>query len=431
MKALISAYSCEPGKGSERGVGWNVAREVAKYHEVWVLTRPDESREAIEAALARNPEPNLHFVYFTLPILGGSWRWKFGAMQLHYYLWQIQAYFVARRLHHQIGFDLVHHVTFVQYSRPSFLSLIPVPFIWGPVGGGEFAPKAFWKDFSLSNKVHEIVRSFSRWVFEADPFVCLTARRSTVAMATTEDTAARIRKIGAKNVQVLPAIALPSEEIACLAQRRMLGTSLKFISVGRLLHWKGFHLGLRAFAQANLPDAEYWIVGDGPERKRLQHLAEKLNIKHQVKFCNELPREEILHKLSECTALVHPSLHESGGWVCLEAMAAGCPVLCLDLGGPAIQVTEQTGFKVPAYSPEQVVRDLSKAMVQLEDSELRVRMGEAGHKRVSELFSSEVKGRSLAQLYKDVLYLTTDAQIDSSQFQCFPFTTIPEQQSSK
>jgi hypothetical protein len=38
MKILISAYSCEPGMGSEPGVGWNIAREVAKYHEVWVLT---------------------------------------------------------------------------------------------------------------------------------------------------------------------------------------------------------------------------------------------------------------------------------------------------------------------------------------------------------------------------------------------------------
>ena len=49
MKVLISAYSCEPGRGSERGVGWNVAREVARRHEVWVLTRPDESKEAFES----------------------------------------------------------------------------------------------------------------------------------------------------------------------------------------------------------------------------------------------------------------------------------------------------------------------------------------------------------------------------------------------
>ncbi|WP_318780277.1 hypothetical protein [Atlanticothrix silvestris] len=38
MRILISAYACEPGQGSEPGVGWNVVREVSKYHHVWVLT---------------------------------------------------------------------------------------------------------------------------------------------------------------------------------------------------------------------------------------------------------------------------------------------------------------------------------------------------------------------------------------------------------
>jgi glycosyltransferase involved in cell wall biosynthesis len=404
MKILMSAYSCEPGKGSEPGVGWNFVRAVAKYHEVWVLTRPDEGREVIEAELARNPIPNLHFIYFTLPIWGGGWKWKFGAMQLHYYLWQIQAYFVARRLHRQIGFDLAHHVTFVKYSRPSFLCLLPIPFIWGPVGGGEFAPRAFWQDFSLSNKIHETVRMLACWVFESDPFARLTAQRSVLAKATTEDTAARVRKMGARNVQVYSESGLPREEIARLAQCSMSSDSqVRFASVGRLLHWKGFHLGLRAFAQAKLPDAEYWVFGDGPEKKRLQCLADKLGIAQQVKFWNKLPREETLRKLGECTALVHPSLHDSGGWVCLEAMAAGRPVLCLDLGGPAVQVTEQTGFKVPAHTPEQAVRDLSNGMVSLaKDSDLRVRMGEAGRKRVSEMFDWEVKASHLAQLYEEI-----------------------------
>lgn len=404
MKILMSAYSCEPGKGSEPGVGWNFVRAVAKYHEVWVLTRPDEGREVIEAELARNPIPNLHFIYFTLPIWGGGWKWKFGAMQLHYYLWQIQAYFVARRLHRQIGFDLAHHVTFVKYSRPSFLCLLPIPFIWGPVGGGEFAPKAFWQDFSLSNKIHETVRMLACWVFESDPFARLTAQRSVLAKATTEDTAARVRKMGARNVQVYSESGLPREEIARLAQCSMSSDSpVRFASVGRLLHWKGFHLGLRAFAQAKLPDAEYWVFGDGPEKKRLQCLADKLGIAQQVKFWNKLPREETLRKLGECTALVHPSLHDSGGWVCLEAMAAGRPVLCLDLGGPAVQVTEQTGFKVPAHTPEQAVRDLSEGMVSLaKDSDLRVRMGEAGRRRVCEMFDWEVKASHLAHLYEEI-----------------------------
>lgn len=407
MKILMSAYSCEPGKGSEPGVGWNVVREVANYHEVWVLTRPDESGEAIEAELTRNPVPNLHFVYFNLPILGSLWRFgSNGAMQIHYYLWQIQAYFVARKLHREINFDIIHHVTFVKYSSPSFLSFLPIPFLWGPVGGGESAPKSFWPDFSLRAKAYETARNLWRSIGESDPFARLTAQKSLIARVTTEDTAERVRQMGAKNVQICSEAGLSKEEIARLAQYPMpSSTSVRFISMGRLLHWKGFHLGLRAFARADLPDdAEYWLLGEGLERDRLQDLAFNLGISHQVKFWSRLPRQEALQKLAESIALVHPSLHDSGGWVCLEAMAANRPVICLDLGGPAVQVTEETGFKIPARTPEETVQGLAEAMTHLaKDSDLSVRMGQAGQKLVSETYSWETKGQCLAQFYEEIL----------------------------
>ncbi len=405
MKILISAYSCEPGKGSERGVGWSVIHEVAQHHEVWVLTRPDESKEAIEAELNLYPIPNLHFVYFTLPFWQDSLRWgQSGAMQLHYYFWQIQAYFVGKKLHQEVGFDVTHHVTFVRYSCPSFLSLLPVPFVWGPVGGGESAPGSFWADFSWKNKLYEVARLALRSIGEFDPFTRITAQRSAIAYATTEDTAQRLRKLHAPTVQISSAISLFSAEIDQLAHCPPVNQSpFRFISIARLLHWKGLHLGLRAFAQAKLSDAEYWILGDGPELVRLQALAVHLGIANQVKFWGLLPRSEVLAQLGQCSVLVHPSLHDSGAGVCLEAMAAGRPVICLDLGGPAAQITPETGFKVPAHHPEQAVSDLSTAMVRLAtDPHLCSQMGLSGQQRVRESYSWEVKGKQLAQIYEEI-----------------------------
>lgn len=405
LKVLLSAYACRPGEGSEPGIGWDVAVEMVKYHHVWVLTRED-NRSSIEAELSKNPMPKLHFIYCDLPPWVRWWKRGQQGVQIHYYLWQIRAYFAGRKLHDTTGFDLVHHVTYVKYWGPSFLSLLPVPFIWGPVGGGESAPKTFWQDFGLRGKTYETLRDLVRWLAEQDPFVRLTARRSVLVRATTEDTAQRLRKMGVNNVQIFSQVGLSQQEIAQLAQHALSkNIPLRFISIGRLLHWKGFHLGLRAFARANLPDdAEYWVLGDGPERERLQALAEELGIERQVKFWSRLPRQETLQKLGECLALIHPSLHESGGLVCLEAMAAGCPVICLNLGGPAIQVTEETGFKIPAHTPEQVVCDLAEAMSCLvKNSDLRIRMGQAGQKRVSENYSWEIKGQGLAKLYEEIL----------------------------
>jgi glycosyltransferase involved in cell wall biosynthesis len=405
MKVLLSAYACEPGRGTEPGVGWNTAWEMSKYHEVWVLTRPDDGRAAIEAELARNPNPNLHFVYFTLPIFGSIWRQGSSIIfVIHYYFWQIQAFLVARQLHAEIGFDLAHHVTFVRHSSPSFLVLLPIPFIWGPVGGGESAPDPFWQDFSWRNKVYELLRSGIRWLGERDPFARMTARRSTIVRATTEDTAIRLRQMGAKKVEVFPEASLTKEEIVRLIHCDRDSPAVRFISMGRLLHWKGFHLGLRAFAQAAIPEAEYWILGDGPERQRLEDLAVELGIADRVKFWNRLPRDEALQHLGSATALVHPSLHDSGGWVCLEAMMAARPVICLNLGGPAVQVTDETGFRVDAHDPDRAVQGLAAAMTRLaHDPELRLSMGRAGQLRVKECYNWEVRGDRIGKLYEDVV----------------------------
>jgi len=388
--------------GSEPGVGWNISKELAKHHEIWVLTRSD-NRPMIEAELEKNPIAGFNFIYCDLP--GVSW-WKKGlqGVHLHYYLWQISAYFNARRLHDQVGLDIVHHVTYVRYSSPSFLAFLPIPFVWGPVGGGEVAPKAFWEDFSFRGKFYEILRKLAHQLGEFDPFTRLTAQRSFVVRATTEDTAKRLCSIGATNVQIISESGLSQHEIACLLECAPSNTTpVRFISMARLLHWKGLHLSLQAFSQADLPEnTEYWILGEGPERERLQVLAEKLGITDRLKFWGRLPRNETLEKLRQSHVLVHPSLHDSGGWVCLEAMAAGRPVICLDLGGPAIQVTEKTGFKVSAQEPKQAIAGIAEAMALLaHDSALRLQMGQEGQHHVKESYSWEAKAILLSQVYQE------------------------------
>lgn len=404
LKILLSAYACRPGNGSEPGVGWHVAQQIAKYHDVWVLTQL-RHRATIEQHCRLFPIRGLRFVYYELPPWIRWWRRGTRGVQFHYYLWQIGAYSLAHDLHRQKGFDLVQHVTIAKYWMPSLLALLPVPFVWGPVGGGESAPKAFWETFSIRGKGYEVLRDFARWIGEHDPFVQMTARRSALALAKTAETAQRLRVLGAKAVREFPGEALSTMEITSIERNVPPNSNqVRFICIGKLLHWKGFHLGLRAFARTRLRDAEYWIVGDGPERHGLQALARSLGIHHSTRFWGWLPREEAFRRLMECHVLVHPSLHDSGSWVCAEAMAAGRPVICLDLGGPAAQVTEETGFKVRAHDPHQAVHDLSQAMIQLaSDPTLRLTMGEAARQRSLAVFCWERKGALLDEMYRHLI----------------------------
>jgi glycosyltransferase involved in cell wall biosynthesis len=402
LRVLVSAYACEPEKGSEPAVGWNWALQISRFHEVWVITRAN-NREPIEKSLAKEPLPNVHWVYFDLPRWARFWKKGERGLNLYYYLWQIGAYFVARKLHRSVGFDLVHHVTFGQYWSPPFPGLLSIPFIWGPVGGGESAPSAFKSDFSCRGRFYETSRDLRRSLASMDPVMRVLASRCRFAIAATEQTATRLRMLGAQRVIVHP-------QLGAIEAMKYLGSfptrtsnCFRIISIARLIHWKGLHLALRAFArfQARYPESEYWIIGEGAEGRRLRALARALGIESKVVFWRSLPTlYDVYKKLAECDVLVHPALHETFGTVCLEAMILGRPVICLDLGGPALQVTEETGIKVPASSPEQAVQELATALARLaNDPALRVRMGRSAQQRVEECLNWEKTAALMMEMY--------------------------------
>jgi glycosyltransferase involved in cell wall biosynthesis len=389
LKILVSAYSCRPGVGSEPGTGWNLAAALSQRHDVWILTR-ERNRPEIEAHFAQQPIAGISVVYHDLPRASYRW-WKRGAAgtELYSYLWQRTALPLARRLHQEIGFDLVHHATFGRHWSPSFLVELPVPFLWGPVGGAESCPVSFWPGMGMAGGTAEILRSSARRLGEADPALRRTVKGAALVLAKSEATAARLRQLGARHVELLCDVALDETDLSTLAAlpKPPADGSLRFLSSGRLLGWKGFHLGLQAFAEANLEDAEYRIAGDGPQRPRLQALARRLGVADRVRFLGRLSRADALAALGGCHVLVHPSLHDSSGWVCLEAMAAGRPVICLDLGGPGMQVSSEAGIRAAAARPRETVRVLADAMRRLADPTLRASMGAAGQNRVRAHFS--------------------------------------------
>jgi glycosyltransferase involved in cell wall biosynthesis len=411
MKVLLSAYACEPDKGSEPGVGWNLARALAAHCDVWVLTR-QSNRIAIERELVEHPVPRLRFAYFDLPRSLRFWKVGQRGVRLYYFLWQVGALAVARRLHRAVGFDLVHHVTFVKFWTPSFLPLLGIPFIWGPVGGADVTPWRFLPSLGVRGCLYELARFAAVAAADLDPLLRMTARRSALALATTPATAARLSRMGARRVEQMPEVALTERERAAFGPpRQTSATVIRILSIGRLLPFKGIHLALRAFARAGLADAEYWLVGDGPDRRRLERLARRLAIDSRVQLLGSVPRAEALELLKRCDLVLHTSLHESGGWVCVEAMAAGKPVICLDLAGPATQVTSSTGLRIPARTPKATVAAIAAALSSLVgDPDLRRSMGVAGQSRIREGFDWEARAARLVDRYATVLPSTSASE---------------------
>jgi len=88
LKVLASVYACEPDKGSEPGVGWNWVKQIARFHEVWAITRGN-NRDPIERGLAKQPIPNVRWVYFDLPRWTRFWKKGRQGLFFYYYLWLV------------------------------------------------------------------------------------------------------------------------------------------------------------------------------------------------------------------------------------------------------------------------------------------------------------------------------------------------------
>ncbi|MCB0778487.1 MAG: glycosyltransferase family 4 protein [Flavobacteriales bacterium] len=401
LKVLQIAFACEPERGSEPAVGWNCAHAASRDKPVWVITDPSH-KQPIEAWLAKHGEKNIRVHYHAMPSWT-QWMWRIQfTVNIYYYLWNIGAVGLARRLHARERFDLVHHVTYVRYWMPSAGAGLGIPFVWGPLGGGESAPPGFLRGVGMKGLFEEKLRALMRWFFERDPWLKRTAKAATVAIACSEDTSARMRRLGVKDLRIMSSIGITPGGLGDHMPRSADG-KVRFVSVGRLLHWKGFHFGLEAFAKAAIPNAEFVVVGNGPEMQRLQALVDRLGIRDKVSFTGELPWREGLKQFQAADVLVHPSLHDSGGFVLLEAMEMRKPVVCLKLGGPGVYVNDTTGFAIPARSIPQVVADLASAMRQLAaDPDLRKRLGEAGHQRAVTEFTWAKKAEDTERIYREV-----------------------------
>lgn len=125
MRVLLSAYACQPGKGSEPYVGWTWPRAIARVaDEVHAITRA-ENRGAIDRGLAADPIPNAHFHYFDLPNWGWLRRLSPPGPQIHYYAWQHGVGRSARRMHERHAFDVVHHLTYAGLINPPGIAAVP------------------------------------------------------------------------------------------------------------------------------------------------------------------------------------------------------------------------------------------------------------------------------------------------------------------
>ena len=347
----------------------------------------------------------MRFHYFDLPSWMAFLRGIQGGIQVYAYLWQLKAYLVARRLHREFQFDAFHHITYANDWMASFIgALLPVPYIRGPGGGAHRTPRELLEEYPISGRLWERLRAVGQWIFCHDPFFVAGQRRARALLVCNREALEAIPQKWRAKASLFPVNGVSADDLNLPVSDEICSNSFRVLSAGKLLSIKGYALALRAFKQlaVRCPNAEFFIIGSGPELTRLRSLVEELGLQRQVRFEDWMARQKLLSQMYASDVFLFPSLRDGGGAVVVEAMAAGKPIVCLDLAGPGLHVTPECGIKITPRSPEHTVREMAAALERLyQDKELRVRMGRAARKRAEECYHWDRLGERLREIYRE------------------------------
>src|SRR5262249_30321832 len=173
------------------------------------------------------------------------------------------------------------------------------------------------------------------------------------------------------------------------------------MGAGPLEPHKGFRDAIWAFDILKYlgHDWHLILIGDGPERARLEAFTRAIGAVGHVHFVD--PRADVPELLAQAEVVWVPSRADSGVQVALEAMAAGRPVIASRMPGLAeVVVDGETGFLIP---PGDKVALARQTRVLMEDAQLRDRMGAAGRERAGRRFAAPEWVRHWVRLYEAAL----------------------------
>ena len=405
-RVLISAYACNPNKGSEAGVGWGWVNTIAKYHDLWVITG-ELHKDDIQKEITRRPDLyrniSFHFVprtrWLTLEkIWPPAYLWS-------YRLWQREAYNLGVKLKEEIDFDLVHQITYVGFRLPGYLWKLDIPFVWGPIGGLEntswsflpmLGPKGclYYASRNVLNSIHK--------KFLALPKQAFRKANDGIISATQGVKRELIRWYGCDS-KVICEIGPPAIIVSDYSVREP-GELLR-------LSWSGLHLPGKALplllnAVAMLPKTVDWrldILGEGECMKKWKRLAHTLKIVNRCTWHGWIPRDRAMAIVHDSHVFIITSIKDLTSTVVLEALSQGVPVICPDHCGFSDVITSDCGIKVSVKTPRQLECDLSTAIRKLFDEENeRKRLAVGALRRIKE-FSWDKKAVEINAIYQAVM----------------------------
>jgi len=373
LRILVLGPDCNPEGVSIPYVTYSHAAALAESHDVSLVIR-----STVEEPVRRAKSSFRSIEVVRMPWLERIYAWGFrnifksnfasqAVTAFGYPFYLAFEWFAWRQLRNRIRageFDVVLRVVPMTAVLPSpfayFLRKGPIPFVIGPINGG----LPFVAGFSQASGQKEWISGL-RNLYKFLPFARSTYRHATAIIAASSQTYAEFATYRDKMFFV-PEPGIARSLCADDTRDPKPGAKLELIFVGGLIPCKACDLGLRAAASLLRGGlANFTVVGDGPERARLEELVKSLGIENAVSFCGWVSHSEVLTRLRSADVMVFPSVRDFGAGVVFEALATGAVPVVADFGGPGDIVNPEVGYKVPLTNENDFVARLERILAEL------------------------------------------------------------------
>jgi len=408
MKILITAYACEPYRGSEAGTAWNIVCRLAATHEVTVVTRANNSG-VIDKYLIENSIPRLSFLYVDPP----NWTLclkKLGLLtvQLFYFLWQLAVTTRLQKEFRRQTYDVYHHISFNSFEVPPFSALFigQTPFVWGPVGGGQTVSVNMLNWFGTKGKLIEVLRNFRVQISAYNPLCILVLKKAHLVYFANQETQELLARWCGGRHEMMIDVGVDITKFSDKDQKKKTGDITQILFAGSIEPRKGGALLLSAMSRLKQINNRFVckIVGDGPDKSALEKSSELLGLEKNVIFMGRVSHDEMNRVFSEADVFTFPSLRDTSGAIVLEAMAMEIPTVCIDHQGAAIMVDKTSGLKIAPDSPDKMAEAIAVAISSLmEDDVICKKMGIAARERVTQEYDWSVRVQRTDEDYQELV----------------------------
>jgi glycosyltransferase involved in cell wall biosynthesis len=405
-RVLVLADSCNPDWPSLPVVGYKFVRALAEHADVTLVTqirnKPSIERDGIGKATVRYVDservaaPLHRFASLIRGHQDKGWTIQM-AMDYPAYLYFEHLAFSAERSAIQTGaYDLIHRVTPMTPAIPSPIARkSPVPFVLGPLNGN--LP---WPEFYSAER-HREKEWLSRFrsAYKLLPYRMSTLRRSSAILAAFDHTVRDIAPQFLDKVINFPEVGI-DPDLFRLAPRQP-SERVTVLFAGRLVPYKLPEAVVRAFAASPiLRKHRLVVVGDGPEREKLESLSEQHALGNCVEILGRRKQSEVGELMQRSHIFAFPSIRELGAGVVVEAMACGMACVAVDYGGPATLLADGRGVLVPVGPLDSIVENFKTALESLVSDQGRIKaLGARAHSHALDYYSWDRKARKTVEIY--------------------------------